>query len=176
MTAKMTTKSKNVVKLSASLPHKSSIDLSAKTRSEIAALLNARAADATNLYIHTKLSHWNVRGPAFIALHELFDKAASEISEHADSLAERVAQLGGVTDGTAEQIAKTSILPTFKTGLSKGPEVVAALAKSWAAFANQIRADIDTADAKGDAVTSDLFTQIAGEADKMLWFIEAHLQ
>jgi len=49
-------------------------DLPANTRTKVIELLNARLADAIDLGAQTKHAHWNVKGPNFIALHELFDK------------------------------------------------------------------------------------------------------
>ena len=53
--------------------HPSKIDLPDSTREKIINLLNARLADAVNLSTQMKQAHWNVKGPSFIALHELFD-------------------------------------------------------------------------------------------------------
>ena len=49
-------------------------DLSETIRANAIELLNARLADAIDLQTQTKQAHWNVKGPNFIALHELFDK------------------------------------------------------------------------------------------------------
>src|SRR5579862_6301655 len=74
-------------------------DLPAGTRTKIIELLNARLADAIDLGAQTKHAHWNVKGPNFIALHELFDKIYSEVSEDVDMIAERIMQLGGSAHG-----------------------------------------------------------------------------
>src|SRR5213592_3545651 len=50
-------------------------DLSEPIRVKVVELLNARLADCTDLQTQTKQAHWNVKGPNFIALHELFDLA-----------------------------------------------------------------------------------------------------
>src|SRR5205823_4732790 len=70
-------------------------DLPANTRTKVIELLNARLADTIDLGTQSKHAHWNVKGPSFIALHELFDKVAENIEEHIDTLAERVTALGG---------------------------------------------------------------------------------
>src|SRR6266478_4080017 len=75
-------------------------DLPAGTRTKVIELLNARLADAIDLGAQTKHAHWNVKGPNFIALHELFDKVAENVEEHIDTLAERVTALGGTARGT----------------------------------------------------------------------------
>jgi starvation-inducible DNA-binding protein len=151
-------------------------DLPAKIQTEMIHLLNARLADAIDLNLQTKQAHWNVKGPAFIALHELFDKLAEEAEEHVDTIAERVIQLGGVAHGTLPEIQRETTLPPYPTDISEGAAHVAALSDSYAAFGKSVREAIDFADKAGDKDTADLFTQVSRAADKALWFIEAHNQ
>jgi starvation-inducible DNA-binding protein len=54
--------------------HSTRNDLSKSIRAKAIELLDARLADATDLQTQLKQAHWNVKGPTFIALHELFDK------------------------------------------------------------------------------------------------------
>ena len=70
-------------------------DLPLATRTQAVRLLNAPLADAIDLGTQTKHAHWNVKGPNFIALHELFDQLAGHVEEHIDTLAERATALGG---------------------------------------------------------------------------------
>ena len=49
-------------------------DIALKRRSELNALMNQRLASAVDLQTQMKQAHWNVKGPSFIGLHELFDK------------------------------------------------------------------------------------------------------
>ena len=92
------------------------------TRKKSIALLAALLADAVDLYSQIKQAHWNVRGPSFIALHELFDKIAEETEDHVDSLAERIAQLGGQPRGTARIAASNSRLKEYPLDISEGPD------------------------------------------------------
>src|SRR4051812_44250947 len=71
-------------------------DLSEEVRVKVIGLLNDRLADAIDLQTQTKQAHWNVKGPNFIALHQLFDKISEDAGENVDEIAERVVQLGGV--------------------------------------------------------------------------------
>ena len=85
--------------------HSTRIDLSAKTRARVIALLNARLADAIDLQRQAKQAHWNVKGPQFIALHELFDRLAGELDACVDDMAERITALGGIHDLAATAVA-----------------------------------------------------------------------
>src|SRR5436305_14538665 len=88
-------------------------DLSEATRAKVVELLNSRLADCIDLQTQTKQAHWNVKGPNFIALHELFDKINEDAEDYVDDIAERVVQLGGVAEGTARTVAKRSSLSEY---------------------------------------------------------------
>ena len=149
-------------------------DLPDKVRAGAIELLNQQLADALDLALQAKQAHWNVKGPSFIALHELFDSVVGEILEHADDLAERAVQLGGTALGTARLAAKASRLTEYRLDISSGHDHVAALSAVIAKFGASARAGIDAATALGDADTADLFTEISRGVDKLLWKVEAH--
>jgi len=155
--------------------HPTRNDLPQDTRAAIVKLLNERLADAIDLQLQAKQAHWNVRGPHFISLHELFDKVAEEATGFIDEIAERASALGGVAEGTVQAVSSRTTLSAYSLTISDGRDHVDALSKALAAFGKQVRAAIDKADSTGDADTADLFTQISREVDKQLWFVEAHL-
>jgi starvation-inducible DNA-binding protein len=156
--------------------YKTHIDIPADKREPVIALLNQQLVDTLDLYTQVKQAHWNVKGPHFIALHELFDTLAEESEDYIDDLAERVTALGGVALGTAREVAKKSRLPEISLGGLPGIEAVKALVERYALVAASSRKSIETAGSLGDADTSDLFTGISRGLDKSLWFLEAHLQ
>src|SRR5262244_2713381 len=88
-------------------------DIPEATRVKVVELLNARLADAIDLQTQTKQAHWNVKGPNFIALHELFDKINEAVADYVDDLAERAVQLGGAAEGTARMVARRSALAEY---------------------------------------------------------------
>src|ERR1700730_19145206 len=102
-------------------------DIPEATRVKAIELLNARLADCTDLQTQTKQAHWNVKGPNFIALHELFDKINEDVEDYVDDLAERAVQLGGVAEGTARTAAKRSSLGEYPLGTVNGADHVEAL-------------------------------------------------
>jgi starvation-inducible DNA-binding protein len=153
---------------------RSSIDVPEKAR--IIEVLNKRLADSTDLKTQTKHAHWNVKGKDFIQLHELFDSIAPHFDEYADLIAERVAQLGGVANGTLREAAAASSIPEYDLGAVDGPEHVKALVKNIAKFATLVREAIDQTDSLGDKDSADIFTEVSRQTDKDLWFLEAHIQ
>jgi starvation-inducible DNA-binding protein len=156
--------------------HPTQNDLPETVRKQVIALLNARLADAVDLATQCKQAHWNVKGPNFIALHELFDDVHEHVQEHVDEIAERVVALGGTALGTLPVVSKATSLPAYPTDVFDGMAHVEALSRALASFAKAVRAAIDASDEAGDAVTADLFTGVAAEVDKDLWFVEAHRQ
>lgn len=153
-----------------------SVNLNESTRQKSIDILNARLADTIDLKTQAKQAHWNIKGPEFFQLHELFDSIATHLDDQADLIAERITALGGYALGTARLSASGSSIPEYDLDAVGGLDHVVALSSRLAQAANQFRADIDTTDDLGDKATSDLFTQITREADKDLWFLEAHLQ
>jgi len=156
--------------------HKTKNDLAEEVRVEMISLLNQRLADGIDLMMQTKQAHWNVKGPNFIALHELFDKIVDEVAGYVDDMAERITQFGGTALGTARVAASNSTLAEYPLEISDGTAHVAALSTSLATFGKGVRAAIDQAAAAGDADTADLFTGISRGIDKSLWLVEAHAQ
>jgi starvation-inducible DNA-binding protein len=151
-------------------------NLPANTRSEMINLLNQNLADILDLQLQAKHAHWNVKGPGFFSLHELFDKVAEELEGFADEIAERAVALGGTALGTARLAVANSRLPEYPADLSAGGEHVAVLSSALGALGKSVREAIEAATKAGDADTSDLFTGVSRSVDKLLWFVEAHAQ
>jgi starvation-inducible DNA-binding protein len=156
--------------------HKTRNDLSHDIRTRVSELLNSRLASAIDLYLQTKHAHWNVKGPGFIALHELFDELGEELEDHIDDIAERAVALGAVAEGTTNVVAERTQLAKYPAHIREGLAHVDALADAYAAFGKSVREAIDEAGKAGDADTSDLFTGISRGIDKSLWLLEAHRQ
>jgi starvation-inducible DNA-binding protein len=151
-------------------------DLAEGVRVKAIELLNARLADCKDLQTQLKQAHWNVKGPNFIALHELFDKINEDVDEYVDEIAERAVQLGGVAEGTARMVAKRSSLPEYPANTVDGRSHADAVSSVLAAFGKSARQAIVDANDLGDLDTADLFTEVSRGIDKWLWFVEAHLQ
>ncbi len=158
------------------LPHTTQNDLSNKIRARVVELLNERLVDAIDLQSQVKQAHWNVKGPSFIALHELFDKIAGELGGHIDDIAERAVQLGGTALGTVRIAAANSGLKEYPSNIFAGRDHIKALAAALSSFGELVRKAIDQADKAGDNNTADLFTGVSRSIDKSLWFVEAHGQ
>jgi starvation-inducible DNA-binding protein len=156
--------------------HTTKNDLKSNAKKVSIEILNARLAEAIDLALITKQAHWNVKGPQFIAVHEMLDGFRKDLDEHVDTIAERVVQLGGTALGTVQAVAAASTLPAYPTDIYSIRDNLAALIDRYAATAKSARAAIEEADEAGDADAADIFTAYSRALDKSLWFLEAHIQ
>jgi starvation-inducible DNA-binding protein len=151
-------------------------DISKERRTQLNELLNQRLASAVDLQLQMKQAHWNVKGPSFIGLHELFDKVAEAVEDYVDMIAERIVQLGGIAEGTVRMTASRTRLVEYSPDISDGMAHVEGVARALSTFGQEARNTINEADELDDADTADLFTEISRGIDKWLWFVEAHSQ
>jgi starvation-inducible DNA-binding protein len=156
--------------------HKTRNHLPSNTKSVAIELLNARLADGIDLALITKQAHWNLKGPQFIAVHEMLDGFREQQDEWNDTMAERAVQLGGTALGTTQTTASSTKLAPYPTDIYAIADHLAALIDRYATYANALRENIGQADDAGDADTADIFTEVSRGIDKQLWFLEAHVQ
>lgn len=155
--------------------YRTSHTLSENIRFKAVELLNRNLAAAIDLHAQVKQAHWNVRGPAFIAIHELFDKVADIVEGYSDTIAERAAALGGTAEGTIQVAVDRSFLEQYKLGVDTEKAHVTAVTAALAAFGDSARKAIDASATLGDQDTSDVFTEVSRGIDKQMWLVESHL-
>ncbi len=157
--------------------------LSENIRVRSVELLNKHLAAAIDLHAQVKQAHWNVRGPAFIAIHELFDfiathklfdKISTNVANYSGLITERVGGLGGTAYGTIQVAAERSYLIPYPLGIANETQHIFAISGSMAAFGQSLREAIGQATTFGDADTADLFTEVSRGIDHQLWFVESH--
>ena len=149
-------------------------NLNDNARTEMAALLNARLADAIDLTLAVKQAHWNIKGSSFIGIHELLDDVAERCRDHADTIAERCVILGGQAQGTSQIVVAESSLEAYPVDAQHQSRHVEALKERFMDFGARLRESIDKAGEAGDEDTADLFTEVSRSIDKDAWFIGAH--
>ncbi|MBB3946015.1 starvation-inducible DNA-binding protein [Rhizobium skierniewicense] len=156
--------------------HKTRNDLPSNAKATVIGLLNEALASVIDLSLVTKQAHWNLKGPQFIAIHELLDTFRTSLDKHSDTIAERAVQLGGTALGSVQSVSSTSKLKAYPTDIFKIHDHLDELIERYGDVANLIRKSIDEADDAGDANTADIFTAASRDLDKSLWFLEAHIQ
>jgi starvation-inducible DNA-binding protein len=150
--------------------------LAEQVRSRSVALLNRHLGAAIDLHAQVKQAHWNVRGPTFIAIHELFDKVADAVEEYSDKIAERAGTLGGTAEGTVQTATERSFLEPYQLGVADAEAHIAAVTAALASFGESVRNAIGESDEFGDLDTADVFTEVSRGIDQQLWLVESHRQ
>ena len=148
--------------------------LAENIRAQSVELLNKHLAAAIDLHAQLKQAHWNVRGPGFIGIHELFDKVAVEVENYSDLIAERAGALGGIAQGTVQLAADRSFLVPYPLDIADEQQHIFAVSGTLAAFGQSAREARSLAATFGDADTADLFGEISRGIDRQLWFVESH--
>lgn len=151
----------------------SRIDLASNARTKVVGILNERLADGIDLALATKQAHWNLKGPGFIGVHLMLDGFRRDLDGHVDTVAERIAQLGGIALGTVQTTARGTSLSPYPTDIVTVPDHLGALIERYAATANAVREAIDATDETGDAGTADILTAYSRTLDKALWFLQS---
>lgn len=136
--------------------------------------LQACMTDGLSLSMSLKQAHWNLKGPNFIAVHELLDGVKTRLDPNIDDMAERIQQLDGTAVGTVEEVARATRLEPYPTNLTSVEDHLREVANRLRAYGERVRTAIDTVDEAGDADSADILTAASRQADKDLWFIEAH--
>jgi starvation-inducible DNA-binding protein len=139
-------------------------------------LLNRRLADAIDLQLQSRQAYWNVKGPHFMALRELFDKVEQGVKEYTNLIAEHIVQLGGMAEGTAQAVARRTSLDEYWLATANGQGHSNALSMTLTAFGKHVRYASAQATELKDTDTAAIFTEIARGIDKWLWFVETSQQ
>jgi starvation-inducible DNA-binding protein len=145
-------------------------------QAKLVELLNRRLADAIDLQLQSRQAYWNVKGPHFMALRELFDKVTEGVEEYANLIAEHIVQLGGMAEGTAHAVARRTSLDEYLLATVDGNGHIDALTATLAAFGKHVRYASEQATELKDADTAAIFTEIARGIDKWLWLVETSQQ
>ena len=145
--------------------------LKENARKEMIAVLNERLADTIDLSHAVKQAHWNLKGTGFIGVHELLDDVTAHLREGSDMMAERVAMMGGLAQGTSKTVAEKSSLEPYPTELVSVEDHVQALVSRFNDYTVKLRQAMEAADEAGDEDTADLLTEVSRAAEKDAWFI-----
>lgn len=148
-------------------------ELTGSRAQDIVADLNAALVTNLDLFLVAKQAHWNVRGPNFQGLHELFDLVAAAAREYADELAERAVALGGIARGTVQEVGNNTALAKMPPTETKWEPLVRAVHDNVLKAADQARSY--SQDLDDDMATQDLYIEIIRGLDKWAWMLEAHL-
>lgn len=148
------------------------IGINAEDREKSATALTKLLADTYTLYLKTHGYHWNVEGPHFQQLHNLFMDQYTEMWTAVDDLAERIRALGHFAPGSYGDMAKHASLRE-ETGRPNWQEMVANLARGHEQVAKTARNVLRIAEEVGDDATADVVTPRITLHEKTAWMLRA---
>ncbi|NEO25770.1 MAG: DNA starvation/stationary phase protection protein [Kamptonema sp. SIO4C4] len=153
------------------------IGLTQEQRQGVIDLLNTDLSDFYLLLIKTKKYHWDVVGPQFRALHELWEEHYQALTNNIDDTAERIRALGGYPVGTAAGFLKLTTLREHPGDLPDAYEMVARLVVDHEQIIRNLRTHIDRcADSYNDQGTSDFLTGLLEEHEEMAWMLRSFIE
>ena len=167
---------KSIVKIEAASPPPINIGISEKDRAAIANGLSHLLADTYTLYLTTHNFHWNVTGPMFNTLHQMFMVQYTELWAAVDPVAERIRSLGHAAPGSYAQFSKLASVPDAPSIPPKALEMVRILVQGHEAVARTARGLFAVADKASDEPTADLLTQRLTVHEQTAWMLRALLE
>jgi len=151
------------------------IGLNAETRKTVADALNKILAAEHVLYVKTRNYHWNVTGPHFFSLHQLFEQQYEALEESIDEIAERVRALGFHAVGTMAEFLKLSDLKEEEADTYPSAEqMVTRLVEGHEASIRSLREAIAwIGDDCNDQGTADFLTGLMEAHEKTAWMLRS---
>ncbi|WP_414527015.1 Dps family protein [Nodularia chucula] len=153
------------------------IGLTEEQRQGVMNLLNQDLADAYVLIVKTKKYHWDVVGPQFRSLHELWEEQYEKLTENIDALAERIRALGGFPVGTMEGFLKLATLKEHSGEVPSATGMVAQLGEDHELVIRNLRDHVDQCSEKfHDEGTADFLTGLMEEHEDMAWMLRSFIE
>lgn len=150
------------------------IGIAKDSRKQIADQLSKLLADSYVLYLKTHNFHWNVEGPMFTTLHNMFMEQYTELWNALDLIAERIRALGHYAPGSYKQFARmTSIEETEE--VPRAQDMVRQLLQGHETIARTARESFSIAEKCDDEATMDLLTQRLQLHEKTAWMLRSLL-
>ena len=151
------------------------IGISKNDREKIAQSLSTLLADSYTLYLMTHNFHWNVTGPMFNTLHQMFMVQYTEQWNALDIIAERIRALGVAAPGTYKEFVKLASIREVE-GVPKATDMIRHLVAAQEATARTARKLFPLVDAANDQPTADLLTQRLDVHEKAAWMLRSLLE
>ena len=150
------------------------IGIRREDREAIAAGLSRLLADSYTLYLKTHNYHWNVTGPQFNTLHQMFEQQYTELAAAVDEIAERIRALGVRAPGSYKEYAALTRIEEGD-GEESAEEMIRQLAIGQETVVRTAREAFPAADTANDEPTADLLTQRMQIHEKNAWMLRSML-
>lgn len=144
-------------------------------RAEVAQGLSRLLADTFTLYLKTHNFHWNVTGPMFNSLHEMFEQQYTDMWNSVDEIAERIRALDEHAPGTYGDFMSLTNIKEDK-GIPHADEMIRQLLEGHEAVARTARSVIPAVEHGHDEATMDLLTERMQYHEKTAWMLRSLLK
>lgn len=142
------------------------------SKKKVAEALKKALADSFILYFKTHSFHWNVTGPHFKSLHDLFEEQYTEIWEATDEIAERIRTMGEYAPNNFAELQDiTSLTPSGQT--PDADSMVQILAEDNRAIVKTLTNTLQAAEEQNDEATVDLMVGRIHAHEKAAWMLES---
>lgn len=150
------------------------IGISQENREMIVEGLSKLLADSYTIYLMTHNFHWNVTGPQFNSLHNMFMDQYTEQWNALDIIAERIRALGFPAPGTYKQFIKLASVKEVD-GVPKAREMIQILVRAHETVAKTARSIFKIVEEANDQPTADVLTQRLDVHEKTAWMLRSLL-
>ena len=156
---------------------KPDIGLSEEQRKGVSSVLTQVLASEFTLYTKLRNFHWNVEGPQFLSLHEMFEEQYKQLEATIDEIAERIRTYGDNAIGTMSEFADHTRLTETPGSYPEARDMVMTLAEDHEQMVRNLREDIETVGGKyGDVGAEDMLTALLQDHQEMSWMLRTFIE
>ncbi|MBE0459230.1 MULTISPECIES: DNA starvation/stationary phase protection protein Dps [Pseudoalteromonas] len=149
--------------------------MNSESAEQTIAQLDNRMVALIDLQLTLKHIHWNVVGPSFIGVHEMLDPQVAAVQEMTDTIAERIATLGGVPVGTPKSIVDRRSWEDYSIGKGLVKDHLVALDKVYNGVNGDHRKALEKL-SELDPVSEDMIIAQLADLEQFQWFVRAHIE
>jgi len=140
-------------------------------------ILSTLLADEFLLRLKLRKYHWNVTGPQFLSLHEIFEQQYTTLATFIDEVAERLRTYGAMAPGTMSEFLELSRLEEHPADNPNANHMLENLVADHEAMVRHLREDLTTAgETYDDAGLEDFLTAQLQVHQEMAWMLRSFIE
>lgn len=127
------------------------------------------------LYLKTHGYHWNVEGPNFKSLHELFELNYTQMWQSMDEIAERIRALG-VYAPMGPELGALARIDSTDNSVPSANTMVQNLVAGHETYLDDAKEALSVAENVGDPASEGLLADLITAHEKMAWMLRSSLE
>lgn len=137
--------------------------------------MNRYLADQMVMYIKLHNLHWYIKGNSFFTLHEKLEELYNATASAIDEVAERMLMIGASPAGNLKEMLSLTGVKELEGKPIGSEEAIGILLKDVEWWVNNTKELISLAEEEGDTGTVDMFSELLGHYEKLLWMLKSYL-